>query len=99
MIRIILPPPLRALARTSGLEVSLDVGPTVTQRTVLDALEARYPVLRGTLRDPATRRRRPRVRFFACAEDLSHEPPDAPLPEAVASGAEPLLVVAAISGG
>lgn len=99
MIRVILPPPLRALARTTGLEVTLDVESPVTQRAVLDALETRYPALCGTLRDRTTRRRRPRVRFFACAEDLSHEPPDAPLPEPVASGAEPLLVVAAISGG
>jgi sulfur-carrier protein len=79
--------------------VTLEVGEPVTQRSVLDALETRYPMLRGTLRDPATQRRRPRVRFFACAEDLSLESPDAPLPDAVASGTEPLLVVAAISGG
>jgi sulfur-carrier protein len=98
MIRIILPPPLRSLAH-AGYEVTLDVDAPVTQRSVLDALETRYPMLRGTLRDPATQRRRPRVRFFACAEDLSHEPADAPLPDAVANGREPLLVVAAISGG
>lgn len=98
MIRIILPPQLRLLART-GYEETLDVDAPVTQRSVLDALETRYPMLRGTLRDPATQQRRPRVRFFACSEDLSHEPADAPLPAAVASGREPLLVVAAISGG
>jgi len=98
MIRIILPPLLRTLAH-AGYEVTLDVDAPVTQRSVLDALETRYPMLRGTLRDPATQRRRPRVRFFARAEDLSYEPADAPLPEAVAYGREPLLVVAAISGG
>jgi molybdopterin synthase sulfur carrier subunit len=98
MIRLILPPPLRTLART-GQELTLEVQPPVTQRAVLDALERCYPELRGTLRDPGTRQRRPRVRFFACAEDLSHAPPDAPLPASVASGAEPLLIVAAISGG
>ncbi|MGB7931096.1 MAG: MoaD/ThiS family protein [Gammaproteobacteria bacterium] len=98
MIRIILPPPLRTLARTED-EVTLEVGDPVTQRSVLDALETCYPVLRGMLRDPATQRRRPRVRFFACAEDLSLESPDVLLPDAVASGTEPLLVVAAISGG
>ena len=98
MIRVVLPPPLRALAHT-GPEITLEVQPPVTQRAVLDALETRYPELCGTLRDRVTRQRRPRVRFFACAEDLSHKPPDTPLPEAVASGAEPLLVVAAISGG
>jgi molybdopterin synthase sulfur carrier subunit len=98
MIRVILPPPLRTLAHI-GHEVTLEVADPITQRSVLDALETRYPVLRGTLRDQATQQRRPRVRFFACTEDLSHEPPDAPLPAAVASGAEPLLVVAAISGG
>ena len=98
MIRIILPPQLRTLAH-AGYEVTLDVADPVTQRSVLDALETRYPMLRGTLRDLATQQRRPRVRFFASAEDLSHEPPDTPLPDAVASGREPLLVVAAISGG
>ena len=98
MIRIILPPPLRTLAH-AVCEVTLDVDAPITQRTVIDALEKHYPMLRGTLRDPATQRRRPRVRFFAGAEDLSHEPADAPLPEAVSSGREPLLVVAAISGG
>ena len=98
MIRIILPPQLRLLAKT-GYEVTLDVGAPVTQRSVIDALETRFPMLHGTLRDPATQQRRPRVRFFACAEDLSHESPDTPLADAVASGREPLLVVAAISGG
>jgi molybdopterin synthase sulfur carrier subunit len=98
MIRIILPPPLRMLAH-AGYEVTLDVDDPVTPRSVLDALETRYPMLHGTLRDPATQQRRPRVRFFACEEDLSHTPPDAPLPDAVATGTEPLLIVAAISGG
>jgi molybdopterin synthase sulfur carrier subunit len=98
MIRIILPPPLRTLAH-AGYELTLDVDNPVTQRSVLDALETRYPMLRGTLRDQSTQQRRPRVRFFACEQDLSHEPPDTPLPDAVASGTEPLLVVAAISGG
>jgi molybdopterin synthase sulfur carrier subunit len=98
MIRIILPPPLRMLAHV-GHEVTLDVDHPVTQRSVFDVLETRYPMLRGTLRDQTTRQRRPRVRFFACEEDLSHEPPDTPLPDAVASGKEPLLIVAAISGG
>ena len=98
MIRVILPPQLRTLAH-AGDVVTLDVAHPVTQRSVLDALETRYPVLHGTLRDPATQRRRPRVRFFACQEDLSRESPDAPLPDAVAAGAEPLLIVGAISGG
>jgi sulfur-carrier protein len=98
MIRIILPPALRMLAH-AGYEVTLDVDDPVTPRSVLDALETRYPMLHGTLRDPATQQRRPRVRFFACEEDLSHTPPDAPLPDAVATGTEPLLIVAAISGG
>ena len=98
MIRIILPPQLRTLAHVS-YEVTLDVAAPVTQCSVLDALETRYPMLRGTLRDQATQQRRPRVRFFACAEDLSHEPPDAPLPDAVATGAEPLVVLGAIAGG
>ena len=98
MIRVILPPQLRELART-GHELTLEVSQPVTQRAVLDALEARYPVLRGTLRHADTLQRRPRIRLFACAEDLSHEPADAPLPEAVATGREPLLIVAAISGG
>ena len=98
MIRVVLPPHLRTLARVDG-ELALEVGGTVTLASVLDALEARYPMLRGTVLDHATRRRRPLVRFFACNADLSHEPPDAPLPEAVASGAEPLFIVGAIAGG
>jgi hypothetical protein len=98
MIRIVLPHHLRTLARVSG-EVALEVASPITQRSVLDALEARYPMLLGTIRDRETGRRRPVVRFFACEEDLSLESPDAPLPEAVASGAEPLLVVGAMAGG
>jgi len=98
MIRVVLPYHLRTLARVGG-EVKLDVNGVVTQRSVLDALEASYPVLRGTIRDHVTEQRRPFLRFFACEQDLSHEPPDAPLPEAVASGAEPFLVVGAIAGG
>ena len=98
MIRVVLPTHLRTLAHVDG-EVTLEVEGQVTQRSVLDALEARYPMLRGTIRDHVTQHRRPYVRFFACEQDLSHEPPDAPLPEAVASGAEPLLVVGAIAGG
>jgi sulfur-carrier protein len=98
MIRVLLPAHLRELARCDR-EVSVPVGSEVTQRTVLDALEQQFPTLRGTLRDPATGRRRPFVRFFACEQDVSHEPPDAPLPEAVASGAEPLRVVGAMAGG
>ena len=90
--------PLRTLARVDG-EVELYVEGRVTQRSVLNALEARYPVLRGTIRDHVTHERRAFVRFFACEQDLSHEPPDAPLPDAVASGAEPFLVVGAIAGG
>jgi hypothetical protein len=86
------------LAHVHG-EVELDVAGPVTQRTVLDALEARYPMLRGTIRDHATQQRRPFLRFFACEEDLSHEPPDAPLPDAVASGKEPFIVIGAIAGG
>jgi hypothetical protein len=93
-----LPTPLLMLAHIDG-EVRLEVEGRATQRSVLDALEARYPTLRGTIRDHATRQRQPFVRFFACEQDLSHEPPDAPLPEAVATGAEPFLVVAAIAGG
>lgn len=96
-IRVVLPAHLRTLARVAG-EVRLDVE-APTQRAVLDALEARYPVLRGTVRDHATGRRRPFIRFFACERDLSHEPPDAALPEAVLSGSEPYLVVGAIAGG
>jgi sulfur-carrier protein len=98
MIRVLLPLPLRTLARVDG-EVELQVEGAVTQRTVLDALEARYPVLRGTIRDHTTHERRAFVRFFACGQDLSHDSPDAPLPEAVAAGAEPFLVVGAIAGG
>jgi sulfur-carrier protein len=98
MIRVILPPHLRTLARV-GAEVQLEVEGQATQRSVLDALEARYPMLRGTIRDHVTNQRRPMLRFFACEEDLSHEPPDAPLPDAVASGAEPFFIVAAIAGG
>lgn len=98
MIRIVLPQHLRTLALVDG-EVTLDVGGAVTQRSVLDALELRYPVLRGTIRDHDTLRRRSFVRFFACQEDLSHDPPDAALPDAVARGEEPLLVVGAIAGG
>jgi len=98
MIRVVLPSHLRTLAGVSG-EVQLNIHGPVTQRSVLDALETSYPMLRGTIRDHATQIRRPFVRFFACQEDLSHEPPDALLPAAVASGAEPLLVVGAIAGG
>jgi sulfur-carrier protein len=98
MIRVVLPPHLRTLAQV-GDELSLDVAGQATQRSVLDALETRYPMLRGTIRDHVTQERRPFLRFFACKEDLSHEEPDATLPDAVASGAEPLLVVGAIAGG
>jgi hypothetical protein len=98
MIRVILPYHLRALAQV-GAEVHLAVEGPATQRSVLDALEARYPMLRGTIRDHVTQERRPMLRFFACEDDLSLEPPDAPLPEAVASGAEPFWVVGAIAGG
>ena len=98
MIRVVLPTHLRTLARVDG-EVNLEVEGQATQRSVLDALEARYPMLRGTLRDHVTQRRRALVRFFACGEDLSNELPDTPLPDAVATGAEPFLVVGAIAGG
>jgi molybdopterin synthase sulfur carrier subunit len=98
MIRVTLPAHLRKLARVDG-EVKLDVKGEVTQGSVLDALEAQYPMLRGTIRDHATQRRRAFVRFFACGEDLSHEPPNAPLPDAVAAGAEPFMIVGAIAGG
>ncbi len=98
MIRVVLPQHLRTLAKISG-EVQLDVEGRVTQRSVLDALEAQYPMLRGTIRDHVTQQRRPFLRFFACEEDLSHESPDAPLPDAVASGHEPLLIIGAIAGG
>jgi len=98
MIRVELPQHLRTLAQISG-EVRLEVAAPVTQRSVLDALEARYPMLQGTIRDHVTQLRRPFLRFFACQEDLSHAPPDAPLPDAVASGTEPLLIIGAIAGG
>ena len=98
MIRVVLPPHLRTLAGIKG-DVELEVKGPVTQRSVLDALEARYPMLKGTIRDHVTQQRRPYLRFFACEQDLSHEPPDAPLPGAVASGAEPLIILGAIAGG
>ncbi|MDB5071660.1 MAG: hypothetical protein JWM87_2771 [Candidatus Eremiobacteraeota bacterium] len=98
MIRVVLPAHLRTLTRAGG-EVSVEVEGRPTQRSVLDALEALYPVLRGTIRDHVTQKRRPFVRFFACERDLSHELPDAPLPDPVATGAEPLLVVGAMAGG
>ena len=98
MIRVVLPAHLRMLARIDG-EVQLDVEGQVTQRSVLDALEARYPMLRGTIRDHVTQRRRAFVRFFACERDLSHESPDAPLPDAVVAGVEPFLIVGAMAGG
>ena len=98
MIRVVLPPHLRTLARVDG-DVELDVNALVTQRAVLDALEAQYPMLRGTMRDHVTQLRRPLVRFFACGEDLSHEPPDAPLPEAISRGSEPFVIIGAIAGG
>jgi molybdopterin synthase sulfur carrier subunit len=98
MIRVILPQHLRTLAQV-GSEIKLEIGGPVTQRSVLDTLEARYPMLRGTIRDQVTLQRRPFLRFFACEEDLSHQPPDAPLPDAVASGKEPLIIIGAIAGG
>ena len=98
MIKVVLPAHLRTLAHVDS-EVEINVEGEVTQRSVLDALEAAYPVLRGTIRDHVTQKRRPFLRFFACEEDLSHESPDAPLPDAVASGAEPFLVIGAIAGG
>ena len=98
MIRVTLPPHLRKLAQVDG-EIALDVAAPVTQRSVLDAVEARYPMLRGTIRDHVTHKRRAYVRFFACGEDLSHDSPDAPLPGAVASGAEPFMIVGALAGG
>lgn len=98
MIRVVLPAHLRTLAQVTG-EVSLEVNGPVTQRSVLDALEARYPMLCGTIRDHVTQQRRPFLRFFACEEDFSHESPDAPLPDRVVSGAEPLLIIGAIAGG
>ncbi|HET8666410.1 MAG TPA: MoaD/ThiS family protein [Terriglobales bacterium] len=98
MIRVVLPPHLRTLARVDG-DAMIEVEGKVTQRSVLDALEARYPMLRGTIRDHVTQQRRPFLRFFACEEDWSHVPPDAPLPDKVASGAEPFFIVGAIAGG
>ena len=98
MIRVVLPAHLRTLARLDG-ELKVHVEDPVTQRSVLDALEARYPMLSGTIRDHVTQQRRPFLRFFACGEDLSHEQPDAPLPDAIASGTEPLLILGAIAGG
>lgn len=98
MIRVVLPAHLRTLAKVQG-EVQLELSGAVTQRAILDALENRYPMLRGTIRDHVTCRRRPFLRFFACEEDLSHESPDAPLPDAVGSGAEPFLIIGAIAGG
>jgi molybdopterin synthase sulfur carrier subunit len=98
MIRVVLPAHLRTLARVNG-ELKIHVAGAVTQRSVLDALEAAYPMLRGTIRDHVTQQRRPFLRFFACEQDLSHESPDAPLPDEVAEGAEPYLVVGAMAGG
>lgn len=98
MIRVVLPAHLRTIARVDG-EVHLDVEGQATQRAVLDALEERFPALLGTIRDRSTQQRRSFVRFFACEEDLSHEPPDAPLPAAVAEGAEPFMVIGAMAGG
>jgi hypothetical protein len=98
MIRVVLPAHLRALARVEG-EIRLEVGGRATLRSVLDALEARYPMLRGTIRDHVTQQRRPLVRFFACQQDLSHEPAEAPLPDAVVAGTEPVLIVGAMAGG
>jgi molybdopterin converting factor small subunit len=99
MIRVVLPAHLRALARIDGGEVELEIMGEITQRSVLDALEARYPELRGTIRDHQTARRRAFMRFFACERDLSHEAPDSPLPAPVSTGAEPYLIVAAMAGG
>jgi sulfur-carrier protein len=98
MIRVVLPAHLRTLAKVKG-EVELEITGPVTQLTVVDALEDKFPMLRGTIRDHVTKQRRPFLRFFACQEDLSHEPPDAPLPQAVANGEEPLLIIGAIAGG
>jgi sulfur-carrier protein len=98
VIRVVLPAHLRTLARVNG-EVTLDLEGPVTRRAILDALEGRYPALRGTIRDQVTHERRPFLRFFACEQDLTHEPPDAPLPDAVAKGVEPFLVVGAMAGG
>jgi sulfur-carrier protein len=98
MIRVILPYHLQTLAQV-GAEITLDVPIPITQRSILDALETRYPMLRGTIRDHVTQQRRPFLRFFACEEDLTHEPPDAQLPDAIASGADPFFIVGAIAGG
>ena len=98
MIRVVLPPHLRTLAQVAD-EITLSVEPPVTQGNLLDVLESQYPMLRGTIRDQATMQRRPFLRFFACGEDLSHEPPTAPLPEAVSAGDEPFLIIGAIAGG
>jgi sulfur-carrier protein len=98
MIRVELPAHLRTLAHVNS-EIKLEVEGPATQRSVLDALEARYPMLKGTIRDHVTQQRRPFLRFFACEEDLSHQPPDAPLPDAVASGAEPFIIIGAVAGG
>jgi hypothetical protein len=98
MIRVVIPYHLRTLARVDG-EVALDVAGPITQRSILDALEAKFPMLRGTIRDHVTLERRPMLRFFACEEDISLDPPDAPLPEAIATGAEPFFIIGAIAGG
>jgi hypothetical protein len=98
VIRVVLPPHLRTLVRVDG-EVELEVNSTVSQRSVLDALETKYPMLRGTIRDHVTKLRRPMVRFFACGEDLSHESPETPLPDAIVKGSEPFLIIGAIAGG
>jgi hypothetical protein len=98
MIRVVLPAHLRTLARIDG-DVEMEIDGPVTQRAILDAIEARYPMLRGTIRDHVTQRRRPFVRFFACAQDLSHESPDTPLPDAVAQGVEPFMIIGAMAGG
>ena len=98
MIRVVLPPHLRTLARV-GSEIKVDVHGQVTQRSIIDAVEAAYPMLGGTIRDYGTQERRPFLRFFACSEDLSHDAPDTPLPDAVASGVEPFLIIGAIAGG
>jgi sulfur-carrier protein len=98
MILVVIPPHLRMLAGVSG-DVELDVGGEVTRRSILDALETRYPMLRGTIREHVTGERRPFLRFFACGEDVTHQPADAPLPQAIASGAEPFYIIGAIAGG
>ena len=98
MIRVVLPSHLRTLARVEG-EIQLDMALPITQKTILDALEAQFPMLRGTIRDQDTTKRRPFIRFFACAQDLSHENPDTPLPKTVATGVEPFLIVGAMAGG